>query len=132
MKHDEFIGHVQQRARLDSRGAAEQATRATLETLAERLAGGQPDNLAAQLPPEIGLHLQRGSDTEQFGVQEFYQRVAAREDPGVQLPEAVFHAKAVMSVVREAVTGGVLDKVRDQLPEEFADLYDWEGATSSS
>lgn len=132
MKHDEFIGHVQQRARLDSRGAAEQATRATLETLAERLAGGQPDNLAAQLPPEIGLHLQRGSDTEQFGVQEFYQRVAASEDPGVQLPEAVFHAKAVMSVVREAVTGGVLDKVRDQLPEEFADLFDWEGATSSS
>jgi hypothetical protein len=33
MKHDEFIGQVQHRARL--------STRATLETLAERLAGGE-------------------------------------------------------------------------------------------
>ncbi len=132
MKHDEFIGHVQQRARLDSRGAAEQATRATLETLGERLAGGQPDNLAAQLPPEIGLHLRRADAAEQFGMQEFYARVHAKENPGVQLPEAVFHAKAVTSVVRDAVTGGVLDKVREQLPEEFADLFDWEGATSAS
>jgi uncharacterized protein (DUF2267 family) len=34
MKHDEFIGQVQHRARLSSRGATERATRATLETLA--------------------------------------------------------------------------------------------------
>ncbi len=54
MKHDEFIGQMQYRARLSSRGAAERATRATLETLAERLAGGEARDLAAQLPPEIG------------------------------------------------------------------------------
>jgi uncharacterized protein (DUF2267 family) len=50
MKHDAFIGQVQHHARLDSRGAAERATRATLETLAERLAGGEANDLAAQLP----------------------------------------------------------------------------------
>ena len=59
MKHDEFIGQVQHRARLSSRGAAERATRATLEPLAERLAGGEADDLAAQLPLELGEHLRR-------------------------------------------------------------------------
>ena len=47
MQHDEFIAQVQARARLSSRGDAERATRATLETLAERLAGGLRDKLAA-------------------------------------------------------------------------------------
>ena len=57
MKHDEFIGQVQHRARLSSRGEAERATRATLETLAERLSGGEAKDLASQLPSEIGEHL---------------------------------------------------------------------------
>ncbi|WP_292761419.1 hypothetical protein [Nostoc sp. NOS(2021)] len=39
MQHDEFR-RVQNRARLISHGDAELATRATLETLAKRLAGG--------------------------------------------------------------------------------------------
>ena len=56
MEHDEFIGQVQHRARLGSRGDAERATRATLETLAERIADGAANNLAAQLPNEIGEH----------------------------------------------------------------------------
>lgn len=59
MKHDEFIGHVQHGARLASRGAAERATRAALETLRERVPDGLADNLAAQLPTEIGEHLRR-------------------------------------------------------------------------
>jgi uncharacterized protein (DUF2267 family) len=60
MKHDEFIGQVQHRARLRSRGAAERATRVTLETLAERLVGGEANDLASQLPLEIGHHLRGG------------------------------------------------------------------------
>ena len=53
MEHDEFVGQVQNRARLGSRGDAERAIRATLETLAERIADGTAQNLAAQLPVEI-------------------------------------------------------------------------------
>ncbi|WP_082726064.1 DUF2267 domain-containing protein [Limnochorda pilosa] len=53
MRHDESIGHVQDRAGLSSRGEAERATQATLQTLAERLAGGAAENLASQLPPQI-------------------------------------------------------------------------------
>jgi uncharacterized protein (DUF2267 family) len=39
VKYDEFITHVQHRARLSSRAEAERATRAMLETLAEREVG---------------------------------------------------------------------------------------------
>ena len=53
MKHDEFIGQVQHRARLGSRGDAERATWATLQTLGERLAGGEAKDFASQLPPVL-------------------------------------------------------------------------------
>ncbi|MBW3665527.1 MAG: DUF2267 domain-containing protein [Actinobacteria bacterium] len=124
MKHDEFIGLVQSRARLDSRGAAESATRATLTTLAERLGGGLPSNLGAQLPPEIGRHLEDG-DGERFDIGDFWDRVAEREVHVVETPEAAFHARAVMSVVAEAVGGDQLQRIQDQLTPEWSDLFDF-------
>jgi uncharacterized protein (DUF2267 family) len=53
MRYDELIGQVRERGRLDSREEAERATRAVLETLGERLAGGEPHDLASQLPQEL-------------------------------------------------------------------------------
>lgn len=129
MQHDQFIGHVQDRADLDSRGSAEAATRATLETLGERLAGGEPDNLAAQLPPEIGLHLGRGDGRgDPFDVEEFYRRVAERQGPGTDTADAAFHASAVLSVVRDAVTGSVLERVAAQLPPEYEPVLEFADA----
>jgi len=127
MEHDEFIGQVQHRARLGSRGEAERATRATLETLAERIADGQAKNLAAQLPVEIGEHLRRKSPAaagtgEQFSLGEFFQRVTERE--GVDQPDAVFHARAVMEVTDEATSGSLMTHVREQLPSEFDPLFE--------
>jgi uncharacterized protein (DUF2267 family) len=125
MKHDEFIGHVQNRARLDSRGAAERATRATLETLGERLSEGMATNLAAQLPVEIGEHLRRtASGTgDQIDLGDFFARVQERIGGGVDTPQAVFYARCVMEVVDEATTGGLLPKVKEQLPDEFERLF---------
>lgn len=57
MTYDEFVGQVQHRAQLSDTGAAVAAIRATLETLGEHLFGGKAENLAAQLPREIGIHL---------------------------------------------------------------------------
>jgi uncharacterized protein (DUF2267 family) len=124
MKHDEFVGQVKHRARLSSRGEAERATRATLETLAERLAGGEAKNLAAQLPQEIGEHLRRewSGVGERFDLAEFFRRVSLRE--GVDLPAAVFHARAVIEVLSEAVSRGEIDDVRAQLPAEFDRLFE--------
>lgn len=126
MDHDEFIGQVQNRARLGSTGAAERATRATLETLAERMTSGAAENLAAQLPHEVGEHLRRQAsqhDTgEQFDVDDFYDRVTERE--GADRPDAVFHARVVLEVTDEATTGGLMTKVREQLPDDFDRLFE--------
>lgn len=124
MEHDEFIGQVQARARLDSRGAAQTATRAILETLGERLPTGLGTNVGAQLPAEIGRHLDQDR-TESFEIDEFWQRVADRETAGVELPEAAFHSRVVLSVVAEAITGSQLEKVHDALPGEWDPLFDF-------
>ncbi len=124
MKHDEFIGQVQHRARLSSRGEAERATRATLEILAERLAGGEANDLAAQLPQELAEYLRRewSGIGERFSLEEFFRRVSLRE--GVDLPDAIFHARAVIEVLTEAVSMGEINDVRAQLPAEFDRLFE--------
>lgn len=57
MQFHEFLGQVQNRAQLSSLADAEIAVRATLTTLAERLAGGEPKDLASQLPEPLGQYL---------------------------------------------------------------------------
>ena len=125
MDHDTLIGQVQARARLDSRGAAEAATRATLETLAERIPAPLADNLAAQLPREIAEHLRRveaAPDQPETGVRmryrEFFDRVARRA--GADTAKATYEARCVMEIVGEATQGGVLDHVRQSLDDELA------------
>lgn len=126
MQHDEFIGQVQDRARLASRGDAERATRATLETLGERLPEGLAGNLAAQLPVEIGEHLRRTITQEGHGSGEpfdrhtFVDRVTQRT--GADSPDAVYQARVVLEVVGEAVVGGLMDKVGESLPPDIRSL----------
>jgi len=124
MKHDEFIGQVQHRARLSSRGDAEIAARATLETLAERLAGGEANDLASQLPRGLAEYLRTGLAGEgvHFSMEEFFHRVSERE--GVDLPKAIYHARAVIAVLYEAVSPGEMADVRAQLPAEFSRLFE--------
>lgn len=122
MQYDEFIGLVQNRARLASNGEAVRATRATLEVLGTRLFGGEAEDLAAQLPEEVGYYLRQVEINETFGLDEFFKRVSQREK--IDLPQAVHHARAVISVVQEAVSAGEMADVQAQLPDEFAPLFE--------
>lgn len=122
MDYNEFVGQVHNRARLASRGEAVQAINATLETLSERLTKEQADHLAAQLPQEIGNYLRQTKNNERFDLQQFFERIAEREP--ADLPEAVHHARAVISVLDEAVTPGEMKDVRSQLPEEYNKLFE--------
>ncbi len=122
MKYDEFVGQVQHRAQLGSSGDAVGAIRATLQTLGERLFGGEAADLAAQLPREIGVYLELGGKKETFSIDEFFRRVTERE--GVDRPDAVYHARVVMEVIGEAVTKGEMDDVRAQLPDEYDPLFE--------
>jgi len=121
MQYHEFVGQVQQRAKLPGEGQAIHAIHATLETLSERLSGGEADELAAQLPAEIGHYLRLAKTIEKFGMDEFFDRVSARE--GVALGPAMHHARVVMSVLTEAVTPGEIEDARAQLPEDLKWLF---------
>jgi uncharacterized protein (DUF2267 family) len=87
MKGDQFIAEVRNLADLASTEEAEKATRATLEILRERIAGNEPSNLAAQLPPEVASYAEDSGSGESFSVEEFYDRFAQRE--GVDRDAAV-------------------------------------------
>jgi uncharacterized protein (DUF2267 family) len=125
VKYDEFIKEVQTRGHMESRQEAENATKATLETLGERLAGGEPKDLAAQLPPEVAEYLRYEGEQESnpFSLDEFFERVNDK-NPGVDEPRAVYHARVVIAVLQDTVTQGLIDHVRSQLPEEYAPLFE--------
>src|SRR5437667_10038628 len=126
LRYDEFLGHVQHRAGLSSRAEAERATRATLETLAERLVGGEAHDLASQLPPELARSLQSpdAGIGAKLTLEEFFELVSERE--GVDLEEATLHARVVIGVLTEAVSMGEVKDVRVQLPAAFAQLFNVE------
>jgi len=119
MKYDEFVGEIQHRTHLPSRGAAEAAIRATLETLAERIPEATAQHLADQLAHELGRSL-RGGKLSRIPLDEFYAHVAAREE--VDASTAAFHARVVLTFVAETVSPGIMSKVRRELPKEYAPL----------
>lgn len=123
MNRVRFVKQVQERAGI-SREQAEAATAATLGTLAEHLSGGEPQNLAAQLPPELADYTRyEGEEQGQvFSIDEFFERVGERE--GADVGSAAHHSRAVISVLQEAVTGGEIGDIRSQLPSEFEPLFE--------
>lgn len=122
MQYGEFIGSVQNKARLSSRGDAVKATKATLETLAERITPEEREHTAAQLPDEIAMFMFVGKDIEKFSIDEFFNRITDRE--GVRKQDAVFHARAVLDVLQDAITKGQGEDVKSQLPEEFRKVFE--------
>jgi uncharacterized protein (DUF2267 family) len=119
MNHDEFVGHVQHLAHLPSRGDAELIIRATFETLGERLQSESAQHVAAQLPPELARHL-KNRHFEHLSLREFNARVAEREHHDIE--KASFHARCVMDTLSAAISPGIVQKIRQQLPEEFQPL----------
>ncbi len=122
MEYDEFVGEVANRAQLPSRGDAVRAIQATLETLAERIKEGEADDLAAQLPLELGTFLKDVETTERFSVDDFFLRVAAKET--ADLPDAVHHARVVIDVLQDAITTGEVEDVLAQLPDNYKPLFE--------
>jgi len=125
MNFEEFLARVQGHAQLQDRQRALRATRATLETLADRLEGGEAYELAAQLPEGIGAFLTREPiihSAQRFDLAEFFRRVSMRE--GAPTDDAVHHARAVLRVVDEVLSGERIGDVRSQLPPDFHALLE--------
>ena len=118
----EFIEAVANRAGLDEEGA-KRATEAVLETLGERLANGEVEDLAHELAPELKNALERGNAPTRgkavaLSVEEFVNRVADRE--GVQPPEAREHIAAVFASLREAISEKEFEDMVAELPRSYS------------
>jgi uncharacterized protein (DUF2267 family) len=122
MNYDHFVGQVQHRARLASEGAAVRAIQATLQTLSERLDPHEAKDLAAQLPREFAIYFEGADHCVRMSLDDFLHRVSEREHQA--LPQAIYHARVVVEVLKEAVSQGEIRDVRSQLPREYAALFD--------
>jgi len=122
MQHDQFVGQVQHRAELASRGQAETAIRAVFETLAERLQPAALAHIAAQLPAEIAIHLTTSHSFEHLPLETFYRYVAQKEH--VRIDQAALHVAAVFETLRDALTPGAVRKLSGQLPHEYRELLE--------
>jgi uncharacterized protein (DUF2267 family) len=125
MQLHEFLSRVQQQARLASPEQAMAATRATLETLSERIWGGEPQDLGSQLPQLLKGYLHAG-EGHRFNVEEFFRKVAARE--GIDPVTGRRHAQAVLRTVEQAIDHGEMSDLMAQLPKEYHHLFDQDDA----
>lgn len=127
MQYTEFLNRVGERIGVDSREEAIEATEATLTTFGQRLDRTERNKLAAQLPNELKKLVtqpyngQARQRIDRFGLEEFYKRVAARLDTRYTPAENV--AKAVISVLEEAVTPGEIDDVLSGISSEYRQLF---------
>jgi uncharacterized protein (DUF2267 family) len=116
-----FLRYAADRAATDLEGAR-RATEAVLETLAERIAGGEVDDLIERLPAELHEPLRRGREhtggkASRMNLDAFVQRVAERE--GIDPMTARDHVRAVMLALREAVGDAEFFDVKSELPVEY-------------
>lgn len=132
MNEKQLLTHVRERADLGSTDEARAVTEATLRVLGSRITEPEAEDLAAQLPESFGADLTWESDVEAepFGVSEFVERVREREadDPRIDDGDPEGHAKAVASVLTDAVSGRELADVRAQLPDGYDELFDPTGS----
>jgi uncharacterized protein (DUF2267 family) len=122
MKEHELVSAVRESTGISSTDDAEQAVRATLQVLGQRLAGGETRHLASQLPPALADVLPEQGGGERFDVEEFYRRVAAEEGGDCTPQQARQHARAVVTAMRNTLPPGEVNDFATQLPADYGDL----------
>ncbi|MDB9541189.1 DUF2267 domain-containing protein [Anabaenopsis tanganyikae CS-531] len=123
MEYNEFITHVQSLAQSNSREEAERATRATLETITERIPGDEFKEVAAELPQELAQSLQRreGETSEPFNLQEFITRVSQREN--IEPTTSAIHVRAVFAVLQNAIKPDKFSKFHNYFDHDYEELF---------
>jgi uncharacterized protein (DUF2267 family) len=105
---------------VESPERARAAIQASLEVLGERLYDEEAKMIARELPAGIAGSLRARPHQSVFGLAEFYDRVARREEtrPGF----AAEHAQIVCRTLSEMLSKPTLRRLRKHLPE-FSELF---------
>ena len=120
MTYDEFLKEVEERAGLEDRDEAERTAAVVLQTLSDRLVGGEANDLLARLPAPLKKAVVVTEEPAKMSPVEFVYRVA--NDLGVSDDQARKRIHVVFDVLRAAVTPGELDDVLARLPSSYAKL----------
>jgi len=118
---DVFVERVARPAALGPT-EARRASEAVMETLAERIAGGEVDDLAEQLPEDLHPALERGKAStggkaQEMSLDEFIERIADRE--GISYEQALERARAVFAALRDTITDKELSDILSELPRGY-------------
>jgi uncharacterized protein (DUF2267 family) len=121
MTYEDFITAVATRAEVPQE-QARAITDATLETLSERISGGETEDVAAQpeVPDRLDDHLRKTpvrENAEPFGVDDFVSRVAQRA--GIDRSRAEAGAQAVFRTMRDAVPAYEFKDMVGQLSKDY-------------
>jgi uncharacterized protein (DUF2267 family) len=120
----EFLRRVADRTGLDEERALV-VTEAVLETLAERIVGGEVDDLIKELPRDLRPALERGKERSggqgrKMNLGEFLTLVAERA--GVGPDQARDYAGAVLATIHDAVTEKEYRDLLSELPRSYVAL----------
>jgi uncharacterized protein (DUF2267 family) len=122
MQYHEIVKTLSSIYNFNSESEAVSSMNSFLKTLGERMQGGAASHLAAQLPEEFKESLTGLEESIKYSYREFIAKVAERE--GCETDEAFNRARAVLSVLFAALTSGEFKHILDQLPAEYAPLFD--------
>ncbi|MGA9522526.1 MAG: DUF2267 domain-containing protein [Myxococcaceae bacterium] len=120
-----FLKLLQARGGL-TRQLAENAAVSVMCALEQHLAGGEAEDMEAQLPLRLRELLQRcpihqGTPAKRFGRDEFLDMVAS--ELGVEAEEAEHLTHAVFETVRDWLSEGEVEDVASQLPDDLRGLW---------
>ncbi len=121
MEHIEFINRVRRDLKFEMIGDAQQAVEASLSTFGERLTRTQVHRFGSQLPGQLKEYLAKRPNVESFNLEEYYNRAAARM--AVSYGEGVRRSRAVMTLLRDVLSQGVMEKTLEELPGEYRELF---------
>jgi len=121
MNYSDYLENVKTKIKVKSTDEIKRIIEASLATLAERLNETDVEKLGAQLPVELKQILRTQKPQDRFLLEEYYNRVGARA--GIGYPDAVHYSRAVMSVLKGAVTGELLEYIKSKLPSNFNELF---------
>ncbi|WP_261624528.1 DUF2267 domain-containing protein [Nesterenkonia marinintestina] len=126
MRTDEFIASVSELGGPTDRQEAEKVTHVVLEDLGKRLKGGEPGDLAAQLPEELKATLTAhdGKQPVDDDVDTFLRRVADHSGQDVDPDQARRNVQAVLSTIARSISDGEVQALRSQLPAGFGPLFE--------
>ncbi|GHF18967.1 DUF2267 domain-containing protein [Streptomyces griseoluteus] len=117
MEYEAFLAKTAERAGV-SPDVAETLTRATFEVLADRISGGEAQDLAEPLPEPLKSWLRTDEEMAKgYGANSFVRRVADRAEVPHDLAEAGI--RAVLATLREAVGDQEFRDATAQLPREY-------------